>query len=205
MNCVWAWAANSRKMVLDSQSHIHRQMRILSQIEKRRRYRSWAQAFQLAMLFFFADQIVKTYCAGQVAAGEIYPLFGQSLIALTKIPDDGRIGLLSRLVPRTWESFPHYFGLSLWLALFALLLTRLRHAKFGELLAFGCVLSGGFSNLVSRRFTTQTFDALMLQLSGHYVSFNIADICVLVGSFFVLRGYLLRLHFGWLKFSRSSY
>jgi lipoprotein signal peptidase len=191
-------------MVLDSQSHMHRQVRILSQIEKRRRYRRWAQTFQLAMLFFFADQIIKTYCAGQISAGETRAIFGQSTIALTKIADDGTIGLLSRMVPRSWESFPHYFGLSLWLALFGLLLSRLRKAKFGELLAFGLVLSGGFSNLVSRRFTTQTFDAFVLQYWGHYVSFNIADICVLVGSFFVLRGYLLRLRFGWLTFSRNS-
>ncbi len=191
-------------MVLDSQSHIHRQVRILSQIEKRRRYRSWAQAFQLAMLFFFADQIVKTYCAGQVSEGETRAIFGQSVVALTKIPDDGSIGLLSRLVPRSWEKFPHYFGLSLWLALLGLLLSRLKRAKFGELLAFGLVLSGGFSNLVSRRFTTQTFDAFVLEYAGRYVSFNIADVCVIVGSFFVLRGYLLRLRFGWLKFSRNS-
>jgi lipoprotein signal peptidase len=190
--------------VLDSQTHFKRQTRILGQIDRRRRYRNWAQAFQIAMLLFFADQIVKTYCAGQVDVGEQRPLLGQTLVQLTRIPDAGTFALLSKIVPRSWGDFPRYFGLALWLALFGLLLSRLRQARFGELMAFGLVLSGGFSNLVSRAFTTQTFDAFVLQLGTRYVSFNIADVCVMVGSFFVLRGYLLRLRFGWLKFSRNS-
>lgn len=190
--------------MLDSQSRMHRQNRILTQIDKRRRYRSWAQAFQIAMLLFFADQIVKTYCAGQIADGEQRPLFGQSVVKLAKIPDAETLGLISRLAPRTWENFPRYLGLSLWLALFGLLLTRLNQARPAELMAFALVLSGGFSNLVSRSFTTQIFDAFVLQIGDRFVSFNIADICVIVGSFFVLRGYLLRLRVGRLRFSRTS-
>lgn len=192
-------------MVLDSHSRMHRQLRILSQIEKRRRYRNWVQAFQIAMLLFFADQIVKTYCAGQIDEMEQRPVFGQSILKLSRVPDSGTLGLISRLAPTSWEHFPRYVGLGLWLALFALLLSRLNHAKFGELLAFALVLSGGFSNLISRALTTQTFDTFTLQLSPtRFVSFNIADVCVLVGSFFVIRSYLLRLQFGWLRTSRNS-
>ena len=192
-------------MVLDSQSHLHRQLRILSQIEKRRRYRNWVQAFQVAMLLFFADQIVKTYCAGQLTEIEQKPLFGQSVVKLARIPDEGNLGVLSRMAPPAWENFPRYVGIGLWLALFALLLSRLKHAKFSELLAFTLVLAGGFSNLVSRSLTTQTFDTFVLGLGANrFVSFNIADLCVLIGSFFVIRGYLMRLRFGWLSLSRSS-
>ncbi len=192
-------------MVFDNQSRMHRQLRILSQIEKRRKYRNWVQAFQIAMLLFFADQIVKTYCAGQIEEAEQRPIFGQSVVKIARVPDSGALGLISRLAPRAWEHFPRYLGLGLWLVLFTLLLFRLSQAKFGELLAFALVLSGGFSNLISRALTTQTFDTFTFQLSAtRFVSFNIADLCVLVGSFFIIRGYLLRLQFGWLRTSRNS-
>lgn len=192
-------------MVLDSHSRMHRQLRILSNIEKRRKYRNWIQAFQIGMLLFFGDQMVKTYCAGQIDEMEQRPILGQSVLKISRVPDSGSLGLISRLAPRAWEHFPRYLGLGLWLALFALLLTRMNQAKFGELLAFALVLSGGFSNLISRALTTQTFDTFILQLGPtRFVSFNIADVCVIVGSFFVIRGYLLRLRFGWLRTSHSS-
>ncbi len=182
-------------MVLDNQSRMHRQLRILSQIDKRRRYRSWVQAFQIGMLLFFADQIVKTYCAGQIEEMEQRPLFGQSVIKIAHIPVSGR----------SWEGVSRYVGLGLWLALLALLALRLNQARFGELLAFALVLSGGVSNLVSGVMATRGFDSFVLELgSGRFLSFNIADFCLLVGSFFVIRGYLLRMRFGWLRTSRNS-
>jgi len=185
---------------------MHRQMRIMSQIEKRRRYRSWVQAFQIAILLFFADQIVKTYCAGQLATGEQRSLVGQNVLKLARIPDSGTLGLISKMAPPHWKHFPRYFGLGLWIALFCLLLVRLRHAKFGELVAFAMVLSGGCSNLVSRAFTTQTFDTFVLQLGAtHFVAFNIADFCVIVGSFFLIRSVLLRFRHKRLTLSRGHF
>ncbi len=189
-------------MVLDSQKHLRRQLRFQSQLEKRRRYRSWAQAFQLGALFVFADQIVRTYCAGQVAADEQHWIFGMSFLRLVRIPDESAIELVQRLLSPQWQELPHYLTLALWLAFSGLLLSRMRHARFGELVAFALVLAGGFSNLLSLRFTTHQFDALLLQVGKDYVTFNLADLFMIIGSYFILRGYLLRLRLGWLKFSR---
>lgn len=191
--------------MLDSQSHLHRQMRILSHIERRQRYRAWVQAFQVAMLLFFADQIFKTFLAGQLDEGEQRPFAGQSVLRLARLPSSTGLTALASKLPSGWRQAPQYLSMGFFLLVCGLLLLRLGSAKLGELLAFGLLLSGALSNLVSRTLTPRVFDTFVLDLGAtRFVAFNLADLCVLVGTFFVLRGYLFRLRFGWLKLSRSS-
>ncbi len=174
-------------------------MRILSQIERRRRYRHWVQAFQIGMVLFFADQIVKTYSATRLEMGSQTPLLGQSVIKLARIPDKG--------VANQDHQTPFYVGLALWLGVGLFLVARLRRAGSGELIGFSVVLSGGLSNLLSRAFPSQAIDTFVLQLGARrFLAFNIADACVLIASFFLIRSLLLRnrYRFGGLRFSRHS-
>jgi lipoprotein signal peptidase len=189
--------------MLDSQSHLHRQMRILSQIEKRRRYRSWVQVFQISMLLFFADQIVKTYCAGQLSEYESVAVLDQSFLKLARVPDAGIVGRLSKAVSPAYARLPGQMALALWFGILGVFFYRLFSARFPELLAFGVLLSGGFSSLVSQFFNARPFDAWMLAWGGHpFLTFNIADLCLLFSSFYLLRSFLLGFQNGWTRFSR---
>jgi lipoprotein signal peptidase len=190
--------------MLGSQNHMHRQMRILRQIERRRRVRSWVQVFQISMLLFFADQIVKTYCSGQLEEFDSLPILDQSFVQLTRVPDPGLVGKISGYLPAEFAGYPKWFALGFWLLVAGVFLYRALAAGFGELLAFGVVLSGGFSNLISQFFNPRPFDSLaFVWRTSPILTLNIADVCLLVGSFFLLRAALGQLQTGGARFSRQ--
>lgn len=153
----------------------------------------------MGMVLFFADQILKTYCATRLGLGEQMPLLGQSFIKLAHIPDKG--------VANQNQLMPLYIGLSLWVGVAIFFISRLYKAGNLELNGFAVVLAGGASNLLSRFIPSQGIDTFVLQLGARrFIAFNLADICVLIASFFLIRALLLRnrFRFGGLRFSRNS-
>lgn len=183
---------------------MHRQMRLLKQIERRRRYRSWVQVFQVSMLLFFADQIVKTYCAGQLDEFASVPILDQSVLKLTRVPDPGLLGKVSSYLPENYAAVPAWVALGFWLLLLGVFLYRALSARFGELLAFGVFLAGGLSGLVSQFFNPRPFDSLVLGWGAQvFLTLNIADVCLLAGSFFLLRSALAQFQTGGVRFSRQ--
>ncbi len=190
--------------VIESHSHMHRQMRVLRQIERRRRYRSWVQVFQVSMLLFFADQIVKTYCGGQLDEFASVPILDQSFLKLTRVPDPGLLGKISSFLPAEYAPYPQWLALGFWLLLAGVFLYRAVSAGFAELLAFGVFLAGGLSSLVSQFFNPRPFDSLVVGWSGtSFLTLNIADLCLIGGSFFLLRVAIAQLQTGGARFSRQ--
>jgi lipoprotein signal peptidase len=182
--------------MLESQSHPPISFRVLSPLERRRPFRSWVPVFQVSMVLFFADQILRTYCATNLPVGVTQPLFGQSILQLAHFPDGGILGKIAALFPQGWQSsLPKISALGTVLIALLGLAIRLNKALFGELLLFGIFLSGAFSNWVSRSFAARNFNTLVLDWSETYAyAFNVSDVCVFIGVIFLLRLFLKR-HF----------
>lgn len=184
---------------------MHRQVRLNARAGTRRKIRTCVQVFQLSMLFFFTDQILKTYCSGRFIEGGQQAFLGQNVLKLARIPSGRFLNQLAHHLPSQWNSVPTQAAIAVWLAIAGFGILRINRAKFGELLAFGALLSGLMSNLITHSFAARTFDTLMLQLaSDRYLAFNFADVCVLVGAFFVFRSLLLRVQLKWASPSRSA-
>jgi len=164
------------------------QLHLLAQIDRRRRYRNWVTAFQIALVVFFVDQISKTWIAGHLAVGEHQAILGQTHVELTRVPtrglvveriDHGGADWLQRLAHALPGTILALLAIALWL--------RLRDAALGELIAFALAMAGIASNLISHSFSQTIVETLRLNLDGRFLIFNCADLASVLGGAVLLR------------------
>ena len=171
------------------------QLHLLKKIETRRRYRNWATALQLAMVIFFGDQILKTWCRSHLAIDEGRRLYSESRLEITRVP---RRGFFQERVASFKSPWANGIANAVPGVVFILLLMalwlRLREAALGELCAFAAALGGSAANLVSLLFWGSITATLRIALAQqHFIVFNLADLALLVGGAILLRSLTSRL------------
>jgi lipoprotein signal peptidase len=171
-------------------SHLHRQIKLLNQIEQRRKYRRWVQVFQVALLIFFSDQIFKTWSSKQLSLGEDRPLFGQKIIKVTHSTDSEN------------TKINKYLPILFWTVILGWFLVRAQTAPFSELVIFILPLTGGLSNWVGKMVLGANISTLKIELSSSLsLSFNLADLMIVMGSFFLCRNLFRKVLAPWPRFS----
>jgi lipoprotein signal peptidase len=159
------------------------QLHLLQKIEKRRRYRNWVTALQIAMVIFFADQIVKTWSATRMEWHSHQPLFGQTTLQLTR---DARRGFLEEkaapIGSRWLSSAASQIPGAIFICLVIALWLRLPAARMPELVSFALGIAGAASNQLSLWINQTITETFRLTLAdGHFIVFNCADLALLVG------------------------
>lgn len=170
------------------------QLHLLKKIEKRRRYRNWFTALQLAMVLFFGDQILKTWCSSHLAVGQTRPVYAET-VQITRVP---RHGFFQERVAPLHSSVLSGLASALPAIVFVLLLTalwlRLSEAGLGELCAFATAISGSVSNLLSNTFWGYMTATLRVAIGPtHFLLFNLADLALFLGGLILLRSLTVRL------------
>jgi lipoprotein signal peptidase len=159
------------------------QLHLLQKIEKRRRYRNWVAALQVAMVVFFADQIVKTWSSTRLEFHARQPVLGQTTLELTRVPRRGFLeervsGIGSRWLSAAASQIPGAIFICLVLALWL----RLPVARMPELIAFALGIAGAASNLLSLWIMQVVTSTFRLSLGeGRAILFNLADVALAIG------------------------
>lgn len=162
----------------------------LERIEKRRRYRRWMLATQLAMVFFFSDQILKTWVRGHYALGETSPLVGETIQVGPTV--DKRVGETQLVaVPSARKaSSMRLLAAAACVAIFAAAVLR-RRSGTSELYGYGILIGAALSKCLDHWRYDYAFDTFLISMGwARGIPFCLADASLLLGFFLVTRSLL---------------
>lgn len=146
-------------------------------------------ALLIAVAWIIADQLTKILFKQMLTPGDVVSFFAGSVLVLPVYNHGAFLSLGAEMSEATRDIVFTYGVLAILVGLAAWLVRSSRLGR-GEVIAIGCILGGGFSNLFDRFvYDGRVFDFLNVGI-GHLRTgvFNVADVGIMLGVALLLLG-----------------